>query len=113
MAGQWNLYAFDDQNLEESFLVEFRAATKIDIENGLYRFKSIDDQWVLDCRANLDGVGNCDLTNEGLGVTMSYDLLDFNGNYATAPLVTLNTVETTRFGILLRAGFHLPVLDFQ
>ena len=111
MVGKWNLYAFDNQNLEESFLVEFRAATKT--ENGLYRFKSIDDQWVLDCRANFDGVGNCDLANESLGKTMSYDLLDFNGNYATAPLATLNTVETTRSGILLRAGFHLPVLDFQ
>ena len=111
MVGKWNLYAFDNQNLEESFLVEFRAATKI--ENGLYRFKSIDDQWVLDCRANFDGVGDCDLANEDLGKTMSYDLLDFNGNYATAPLVTLNTVETTRSGILLRAGFRLPVLDFQ
>ena len=111
MVGKWNLYAFDNQILEESFLVEFRAATKT--ENGLYRIKSIDDQWVLDCRANFDGVGNCDLANESLGKTMSYDLLDFNGNYATAPLATLNTVETTRSGILLRAGFHLPVLDFQ
>jgi hypothetical protein len=111
MVGKWNLYAFDNQNLEASFLVEFRAANKI--ENGWYRFKSIDDHWFLDCQANSSGEGNCNLTNEGLGITMGYDLLDFNGNYAKAPLLTSNTVETTQTGILLRAGFHLPVLDFQ
>ena len=113
MAGQWNLYAFDNQNLEASFLIEFRAATKSDKGLGWYRFKSLDDQWVLDCWANLNGVGTCILTNEGLGITMSYDLLDFNGNYAKVPLLTSNTDETTQTGILLRAGFHLPVLDFQ
>ena len=113
MVGQWNIYAFDDQNLEASFLIEFRAATKSEKGLGWYRFKSIDDQWVLDCWANLDGVGTCNLTNEDLGITMSYDLLDFNGNYAKAPLLTSNTDETTQTGILLRTGFHLPVLDFQ
>lgn len=113
MAGQWNLYAFDNQNLEASFLIEFRAATKSERGVGWYRFNSIDDQWVLDCWVNLDGVGTCDLTNEDLGITMSYTLLDFNGNYAKAPLLTTKPEETTQTGILLRAGFHLPVLDFQ
>ena len=113
MVGQWNLYAFDNQNLEASFLIEFRAATKSERGVGLYRFNSIDDQWVLECWVNLDGVGTCDLTNEDLGITMSYTLLDFNGNYAKAPLLTTKPEETTQTGILLRAGFHLPVLDFQ
>ena len=113
MAGQWNLYAFDNQNLETSFLIEFRAATKSDKGLGWYRFESLDDQWVLDCWANLDGVGTCNLINEDLGTTMSYDLVDFNGNYAKAPLLDSNTVEAAQTGILLRAGFHLPVLDFQ
>ncbi|MDX2416616.1 MAG: hypothetical protein QNK19_04055 [Xanthomonadales bacterium] len=113
MAGRWNLYAFDNQNLEASYLIEFRAATKS--ERGLwwYRFNSIDDQWVLECWVNLDGVGICDLTNEDLGITMSYNLLDFNGNYAKAPVLTSNPEETSQTGILLRDGFHLPVLDFQ
>ena len=113
MAGQWNLYAFDNQNLEASFLIEFRAATKSERGVGWYRFNSIDDQWVLECWVNLDGEGTCDLTNEDLGITMSYNLLDFNGNYAKAPVLTAKPEETTQTGILLRAGFHLPVLDFQ
>jgi len=113
MAGQWNLYAFDNQDLEASFLIEFRAATKSDRGLRWYRFNSIDDQWVLECWVNLDGVGTCDLINEDLGITMSYTLLDFNGNYAKAPLLTTKPEETTQTGILLRAGFHLPVLDFQ
>ena len=113
MAGQWNLYAFDNQNLEASFLVEFRAATRSEKGVGWYRFNSIDDQWVLECWVNLDGLGACDLKNEDLGITMSYNLLDFNGNYAKAPVLTSNPEETPRTGILLRAGFHLPVLDFQ
>jgi len=113
MAGKWNLYAFDNQNLEASFLIEFRAATRSDRGLGWYRFESLDDQWVLECWVNLDGVGTCILTNEDLGITMSYTLLDFNGNYANAPLLTTKPEETTQTGILLRAGFHLPVLDFQ
>jgi len=113
MAGKWNLYAFDNQNLEASFLIEFRAATKSDRGLGWYRFESLDDQWVLDCWVNIDGIGSCNLINEDLGITMDYDLLDFNGNYAKAPLLTTNPEESTQTGILLRAGFHLPVLDFQ
>ena len=111
MAGQWNLFAFDNQNLEASFLIEFRAATKSEKGEGWYRFNSIDDQWVLDCWANFDGVGSCNLINEDSGITMDYDLLDFNGNYAKAPFVNSNSIEPTLTGILLRGGFHLPVLD--
>ena len=113
MAGRWNLYAFDNQTLEASYPVEFRATSRTEKGLGWYPFKSIDDQWLMNCWANLDGVGTCILTNEDLGITMSYDLVDFNGNYAKAPLLTSDTDETTQTGILLRAGFHLPVLDFQ
>ncbi len=67
----------------------------------------------MDCWVNSDGVGICNLINEDLGITMDYDLLDFNGNYAKAPLVYSNTEGITQTGILLRAGFHLPVLDLQ
>jgi len=108
MAGKWNLYAFDNQNLEQAFPIEFRAAVKTG--DGLYRFKSIDDQWILDCWVNLDGVGSCDLSNEASGIKMTYDLLDFNGNYAKAPLTSSDSLAT-QTGILLRDGFRLPVLD--
>ena len=113
MAGRWNLYAFDNQTLEASFLIEFRATSRTEKGLGWYPFKSIDDQWLMNCWANVDGVGTCILTNEDLGITMSYDLVDFNGNYAKAPLVHSNVEEAAQTGILLRAGFHLPVLDFQ
>ena len=113
MAGRWDLYAFDNQTLEASYPVEFRATSRTEEGLGWYPFKSIDDQWLMNCWANLDGEGTCILTNEDLEITMSYDLVDFNGNYAKAPLVHSNVEEAAQTGILLRAGFHLPVLDFQ
>ena len=113
MAGRWNLYAFDNQTLEASYPVEFRASSRTEKGLGWYPFKSIDDQWLMNCWANVDGVGTCILTNEDLGITMSYDLVDFNGNYAKAPLDNSNTEGITQTGILIRAGFHLPVLDLQ
>jgi len=113
MAGRWDLYAFDNKTLEASYPVEFRASSRTEKGLGWYPFKSIDDQWLMNCWANLDGVGTCILTNEDLGITMSYDLVDFNGNYAKAPLVHSSVEQAAQTGILLRAGFHLPVLDFQ
>lgn len=111
MVGQWNLYGFNGQILNQTFQFEFRVGSKID--TNLYRFRSIDDEWVMDCQVNLDGEGNCALTNESLGLVMNYDLLDFNGNYGKGSLNSPDGVEPEQTGILIRPVFHLPALDLQ
>lgn len=112
MSGKWNLYGFNEQNLEQSFQIEFRAGVKEE-ENGWYRFKSAEHGWELVCQSDWDGVGDCTLLNSELGLKMHYTLLDFNGNYAKSTLSSPDVGVADQTGILLRSGFHLPVLDFQ
>lgn len=120
MTGPWNLYGFSGQNLEQSHQIDFNAGAKIG--NDEYRFTSTDEEWFLECQINLNGEGDCTLTNDILGLTMNYYLdktpldtsLDyFNGNYTKAPLVSSNSEVPDQTGILLRSGIHLPVLNLK
>jgi len=111
MVGQWNLYGFNGQQLDQSFEIEFKSGTKIDTD--LYRFTSIDDEWVLNCQVTLDGEGECTLSNEINGLKLPFDLLNFNGNYAKGKLAGSGDPLINQTGILLRSEFHLPVLDLQ
>ena len=108
MAGKWNLFGFNDQKLEQSHQIEFLTGERLG--DDLYRFPSIDDEWILDCQVSLDGEGGCSLTNETDQLSLSFDLMEFNGNYAKSELIGSHEVQT---GILLRSEFHLPVLDLQ
>jgi len=123
MVGPWDLYGFNGQQLERSYQIEFRTGTKVG--DDLYRFSSLDNEWVMDCQVDLSGEGGCNLGNERLGLGFKYTLnrdrnhedffygLRFNGNYATAPLEYTNSAEPDLTGVLLRSGLHLPVLDLQ
>jgi hypothetical protein len=120
MSGIWNLYGFNGQMLEQSHSVTFNAGTKIG--NDEYHFTSVGEEWLLECQINLNGEGDCTLTNDILGLTMNYylyqtppdpNLDNFNGNYAKAPLVNSNSIGPDQVGILLKSGLNLPVLDFQ
>ena len=123
MAGVWNLYGFDEQHLKQSHQIEFKTGTKVG--GDLYQFSSADEEWVLSCQVKLDGEGDCTLSNENLGLTMTYNLISdvylksgyidahFNGNYAYARLVSLDGNEAEQTGILLRSGLRLPVFDLE
>ena len=123
MMGQWTLYGFIGQELKQSYEINF--STGINVGKDLYRFSSVGDEWVMECQVNLEGKGSCTLIDESLGLTMTYDLdnrpydkkshfnTHFNGNYAKAPLVNSNSIESDQVGILLKLGLHLPVLDLQ
>lgn len=120
MIGVWNLYGFNGQYLEQSHAVSFNAGTKIG--NDEYRFSTIDEEWLLECQIDLNGEGDCTLTNDILGLSMNYYLnktpLDpnlgyFNGNYTKAPLVSSNSEVPDQTGILIRSGVHLPVLSLK
>jgi hypothetical protein len=108
MNGKWNLYGFNGQKLEQSHPIEFLSGEKL--EDDFYRFTSVDHKWVLDCQVNLEGEGGCSLSNETDQLGLTFDLLEFNGNYAKSELIGVDEIQT---GILLRSEFHLPVLDLQ
>ena len=111
MSGAWNLYGFDGQQLKQSFELEFKSGSRLD--NGAYRFSSIDDNWTVDCTVNLDGEGACRLQSAVLGLKMNYDLLEFNGNFVKGSLNNTQVTAPNQTGILLRATYQLPVLDLQ